>query len=660
DKKIDMTALEPNRNVLRVYMRFNEPVQIVGTAPKLEYSINMALSSRTYTMDYIGGAGTDTLVFGLDLSTFDNNIEIKSIHPMKVINGSNIKDYGYAMGLHSYLSGSNTLIPTADQPGSSGLKTYFDARTPSIKPPTLPKEGTVLASHTIEVTVNSMPLNQQNNEQSGKLYYVWSQSATTAPKDSEFTQEIPRYNGSDSTFRFTTGGLTGNWYLWLRAVSYVGKTSALSTGVGPYHFDNQAPTVKNVTVSSPAQAVQEHHFEFDIENVPVDCASKIETVRLIYSQSPIWVEGETELNERIIYSTSGTTAPGYVTPTVVNPSTTHWQFDLNYKWFGIEDNSYGKFYFQIVAQDALGNTLTPAEYTPTKTASGEPLQVNYDSRSLIESSHVWQDAIKISEDDSQPVIDIENISTKTPKLVITLSDLTIDAADEYTFTIEKPNVDNQLERVTTYTKANKDTCPWFSFALSGSTITITAKNISTLNGYYDIGFSILKNGSDLKFIENISFYFSHGYGIDEPANYSAISKGNLLINELYMMGSSALYYYKDADGATQYETYGQAVFSTASAAMNYIRFLEYQDLSLYVIPSDAAAQDLTNGFGSYVMADGYYGSKTAHKGEIWIRYKAKTWVDSGANSAWRYYYYKPAGSLQTIDVNNLGSDGILN
>ncbi|MCQ2602629.1 MAG: hypothetical protein MJ193_01745, partial [Clostridia bacterium] len=49
DKKITSDNLDPNRNILRAYMRFNEPVQIVGTAPKLEYSVNMASSSRPYT-----------------------------------------------------------------------------------------------------------------------------------------------------------------------------------------------------------------------------------------------------------------------------------------------------------------------------------------------------------------------------------------------------------------------------------------------------------------------------------------------------------------------------------------------------------------------------------------------------------------------------------
>ena len=86
-------------------------------------------------------------------------------------------------------------------------------------------------------------------------------------------------------------------------------------------------------------------------------------------------------------------------------------------------------------------------------------------------------------------------------------------------------------------------------------------------------------------------------------------------------------------------------------AAEYVRYYEYLDLSLFVIPTDAVAINLNAGDGTYRKAAADNGI-TALKGQVWIRYKRATWNDVTSADAWVYYYY---GNSTVIDLDNLPS-----
>lgn len=663
---------EDGNNLIYARIRFNEPVQVSGSAPTLVCNINSFGGSKQAYFNYVGGELTDTLVFALDpMSTDISNHKglnydgvITHMYPSYILNQSSICDFSERANklcnctitdlfldnsANMYTNHIEIAKMTEDNTkcigvceGSNGFKCQLDPRIPEVQPLTV--QSAVKRSFDINVTVANM-------DKGGTLYYEWSTSKATAP--TSLTKLATKKTTGSSLvdgvqFSIPNGELTGIYYLWLKPVSAFGKTPDNAVLGGKYIFDSAPYDIiyrdgydaDGTAIPSdlsfcgnPFSASGTRSINFYIkENYP-DCDSGIGNIYLYWSYSSVW-NTETEFIGSYMYYDANRNANPRVTIKdrdlkdgeyvyQVTVQTTAEDFGIYFDEIASEQGKelyqYDKFYLGVVVEDKLGNTITVNNSSPIS------YKYYYDTRPIYESE-TTVNCNPLFYADDVPVYDF---SKSTKPIFETVFDTSPEEVLD--ILIKKPGEKDP----------DKTYLSWFNpyeVADDKSRCRLEVREgQDDVAGYYELSY-LVKAGTE-KYTIDFPFYLTNDES-EATTNYSTIMGGRVLTNQVYIVGNTQ-YYYKDAAGNTITEKYAgekaDAIFSSYEEAFNYIKYMEMQDMYALVIPSESIASQINSGSADFVKAADE--KTTAVQGQVWIRYKRVTWEETKANSGWGYYFY---------------------
>lgn len=612
-----------NGEKIGLTVRFSEPVQLTNASklPSIQAMLNNSMSYSA-NFEYVAGSGTDTWYFEWTPDS-SINIQVSSIKFYNFYNYSFIGDYSQTMNiltnpvLHYYVFDSDYDDHRDIIRGDSSKYTYYgmtsgttyashnalanpktdltisysvDLRKPSIE---ADYKTTNTAKKSVEVPIIINALGED-----GTLYYSW-QTTDEEPTSYEYVVT----NLSD-VYTIRASGMTGQYYLFVKAVSFYGKQTVID--VGSFKFDNQAPSV-----------------DYQVSGDLTSKAFKINVNDLLSSTS--YSSGL----DQIVLTFSTDQAGKNVVKTYTYDGNGEKEFsktvDVLASDLGLDENEYGTFYATIQAVDALGNK------TQTETSKHK-----FDRRTFF-------DAVFDSATTNGESVVMQTLST----------DYTIiNTTNGATLNFAISDISSAQVELIIKNYANK------TFDLE---ITQTKSNISVLipsefeTGYYVIHFVATETGTS-KYSKETTFYFTHNMQDNNLQYYSKIDSGLLLTNSVYQLNSDLNYYYMDKDGNIQTENYGNssksATFSSKYEAIKYIKYMEYQDL--YPVKINSTQADLLNGKNSpnFLKASGETTTATAN--QIWIRYKISSFDSDPTTSQWVYYYYQ--GDTTTIRQEYLSTN----
>ena len=611
---------------LRVYIRFNEPVQITGKSPYMVGKVNglgTGTEPNPYAIrfNYVGGSGTDTLCFESD---YQGEYQITSITDIQFKNVDSIKDFGGV---------SNSFSPPANLT-ISGFN--LDNRKPVISVAAEDAKmngGEWARSKSISVTVS-------NISDSATLYYSWIDSDKApekAPEKYENQMALNNISVNGTQKVNVIGGGDGTKYLCLKVVSkygqekrninLVGSSSNVVNSIGPYYFDNSAPTIDEAGL------------------LPKIVGANINTKKYVYP-TPTDNGGSGFAKLEMYYIDENGEACRIDDKTYTGGTST--EIILDAAEVGIGNNTKREVTIFFTLTDALGNvdddvarhTVLFDTYTyididsagPSSTFQGDTEYIdngysmiysgNIGSK-LDEYGHCYSFDIKVSEQYL-----VENLYTRV--------------------LVNKNGAD--LENAEDLFIDGIDT--------SNSLVTIRVGFKAMGSGYYDIYLAtfedeaaIQNGGEPIHVSRTYRIYVGSGKGsLDE-----AVDNGTVLINKVYQLPSYSYFYYMDKSGTignVASEAYNgtalSATFSSESKAFEYVLFHEYRDL--YAVKLTAELADALNE-GRAGVQKAKDEETVAREGQIWIRYKSASWdvAKTPKESDWVFYYY---GSTEKLSVSN--------
>lgn len=597
-----------NGEKLGLTIRFSEPVQLTNSS-KLPVIQAMLNNNMSYSADfeYVSGSGTDTWYFEWTPSS-SISIEVSNIKLYNFSNYSSVGDYSQTMNvltnpvLHYYVFDSDYDDHRDVIKGDSSKYTYYgiasgstyashniltnpktdltisysvDLRKPSIEAD-YKTTNAVKKSVEVPIVINALG-------EDGALYYSWQ---TTDEEPNTYAYVV---TSLDDLYTIRASNMTGQYYLFVKAVSFYGKETTLDVGL--FRFDNQPPSI-NLNVEG---TLASKTFDIEVSDLlkSSDCSSGLEQIVLTFATD------EAGNNVVKTYTYDGAGQKDFSKKVEVLAE------DL-----GLEENEYGTFYAFVYAVDALGNK-TQTNMIKYKFDRRTFFDATFDSATSNGSSVIMT---PLSND--YKIINIENGAT--------ISYTTSEITDETVELIVK--------------NSNNENC---ALEMTQTSIVLNIKVPSSFApGYYVISFKTEETGT-IKYSAETIFYFTNNMQDENVQYYSKISNGLLLTNDVYQLNSDLNYYYMDKDGNIQTEKYGNssksATFSSRYEAIKYIKYMEYQDL--YPVKINSTQADLLNSKNSpnFLKASGE--TTVAKENQIWIRYKISSFDQNPTTSQWVYYYY---------------------
>lgn len=590
---------------LRLSVRFSEPVYISGKEPYVYADITGTSQSINFT--YAGGAGTDTLYFEFDPSTFTGEINVTAISLGNIKNYDSICDYAYNASKKNNVVGLPEIPKDTEWDNSCSL----DTRIPRID-----LDATYVPASTPQRTA-SVPLNISKVASGASLEYSWTVESD-APADYDTSMAL---SSSQQRLIVESKGLSGTYYLHVYAKSVYGKVTTQT--YGPFYFDNSMPTVTGLNVEEATKGLKERNVIFYVSDDPKGQASSgVAQVYMYYL-----IKGEDESKLLTLYDVNNDERFNVITISDSNRVS----FLLSYDMLGIQNEEQKDVTLAFYAVDGLGNSATISTYTFC------PALVNFDARSEVGVT-MQCDKGEFFNADS---VSVFNVAGVQPKFDFAFSK----QADEYDIRelyIGGKKIDES--KFDSYIDYNAD--------IDGVHVTFK----SSVVGFVRINFKAITGAGENKTEQDsadITFYLTNGTDKAETNNYMATESGTLLINKVYMLDSASVYYYHNGEGVRQKnynDTSKTMAFSSRAKALEYVTYFEMQDLiTRKLTASEASALNIGDGNYRKASADT---SVNASAGQVWIRYKRATWDGSESSNDWVYYFY---GTSSEIDPERLPS-----
>ena len=594
---------------LKLYLRMSEPVYITGDGPSIVMKADSGYAPDI-VFNYVSGSMTDTLVFELDPKNLSSAANITSMTFKSITDPQRIKDFGENFNYESNTFDSKNSVNIGSIPCN------IDTRTPQISTssfnPSYSSAG-IKKEHLVNFNVNKSNRNVV-------IKYEWSESEDKPRVFSNtITSTALLQNSNDSvTASASAAGLNGLYYLHITAENIYGNTDYYKTG--PYKFDNAAPDITNINVDvkevfSKGYAVS----TFNISELPSSVNSGLDKIYMVYTTDSRITSETTHSEPLLVYDSNERT-------NLLKLSSGVATLNITTEMVGFEeDTKYKTVFIGYYAVDTLGNQ-TDVIYNSTSSY--------FDIRDLVSVDYS---------------IEKENFNVDDGT-VINLS-----GAGSNKISCLLPEVDNPNSFVV-YSLIDingNDATSKFKIDVSTKQIDISFDLNST--GYYELILKTTYAGDIEKYSHVFKFYLSDGFQSAITNNYYEHSKGQLLRNELYSLGTQR-FYYKDASGIIKVVNYNNStleqVYSSYDVALNYIYFNELKDLYLFRIESNSIADSLNISDGTYRKAEGE--TQRAEVGQYWIRYKRAIWDNSIDDASWVYYYY--GTSLDTLVTGSFSAN----
>ena len=588
---------------LRLSVRFSEPVYILGKEPYINATV--AGSMQTISFEYAGGAGTDTLYFEFDPSSYTSDINISAVSLSYIGNQSSICDYAYNVSRTNNKVSSVVLPRDTEWDNACSL----DTRIPSI---------TIDSSYYISAKPQrnaSVPIEITKTAPGAIMEYSWTVESD-APAIYEKQLVL---TSSEQKVMLEAKGFSGVYYLHIYMESVYGKVATMT--YGPFLFDNSIPTFTGLTIEEATKGLKERNVVFYVNDEPRgEASSGVAQVYMYYL-----FKGEDVPQILKLYDINGDEKSNRITISENNRVV----FLLTYEMLGMQKEEQKDVTMAFYAVDGIGNSATISTYT------FYPTIVNFDARSEVEVE-VSSSKEPFFDADSVPVY---NIAGGSPRFDFSFSR----QADEYDinhlYIGEKEIAEAKFEDYIEYTSDIDGVHIQFKTSVIG-VVRISFKAISGTGENHTI-----QESSD------VIFYLTNGTDKAETYNYLATGSGTLFINKVYMLNSST-YYYHNGEGVRQKnynDTTRLMAFSSRDKAVEYVKYHEMLDLGIFEIRTTSQATSLNTGDGSYRKA-ALDASVAASVGQVWVRYKRATWDNATSSDAWVYYFL---GTSSEIDPERL-------
>ncbi len=659
---------------IKIAVRFSKPVQLARTSPAnnpdfqdLQLVVNVGGNRELFQYD--GGSYTDTLIFSsrkLDGTLANVSCDDITVESFYSDDKRNPEDWHLLVGdMMCNTSNSNN---TADTTGWSNLNKRLsckiDTREPSIK--VHPSSLLTEREHTVQVELANMGTE-------GKLYYAWTEepdryrvSSWTEYKNFKVGTGEENYNAISS------GAQNGKVYLHLRAVGTNGVIVEEFGGL--YSFDNTGPSVDVSSLSVQYALYQKTHT---LKLYAMD--DKLSSLGIGVGVGSIDLHVEKKNADGTFNAVSGYPRQVYSVGASNNLMKTDgdganvYTMTLSHTDVGLAENTWGEYRVGFTVKDSLGNVAQDDE--------GKLLSVLYDSRALFfDSRNTYEAGLYSATGKSGGELTSDKTYDTLPVFYNQVDGepfaMTVCSAEEIgdsdTFALLSVTVDGKLayndgawlnERtyydygfnVDPATQVTRDDTPNF----------ISMKGYVEFNaqacGYYEFIYK-KANGQQSS---TVRAYISPLY--TETVNYKSLyAPDRLLVNRVWQIQSVNYYSQTKAEKIQPYS--GRAnwkpIFSSRDKAVEYVTYMEYQDISLEVLTTEEAAQLQDGNYSTMKKATGKdptaEAQPDAKAGHTWLRYKSHAWnLTSGADEDYWVYYYIADSALTSITVQNVLGNALL-
>ncbi len=656
---------------VKIAVRFSKPVQLARTNSRdnpdfqdLQLVVNVG-GSREY-FKYDGGSYTDTLIFSRKLDgTLGNiscdNITVESFYSKDKTNSA---DWNMLVGdmMCNTLNSNNTADTTNWTNLNKQLTCKIDSRTPSIvvHPSSLSTER----EHTVHVELNNMTTE-------GKLYYAWTAepdrynvSAWTEQKNIKVGTGAANYNAISS------GAQNGKVYLHLRAVGANGVITEAFGGL--YSFDNTGPSLD---VSSLAVQYALYQKTHTLKLSAVD--DKLSGLDVGVGSIDLHVEkknGDGSFTAvsgypKQVYSYEGANNLMRLDGDIANLYT----MNLSYTDVGLAEDTWGEYRIGFSVKDKLGNSAQDDE--------GKLISVLYDSRTLFFDSRntygaglyaaTGKSGGALTSDKTYDTLPVFYNQVNGEPFSMTICSTEAIASSD-TFALQSVMIDGKLVyddgawlNDKTYRDYGFNVDPATKVARDDTPNYLSMKGEVQFNanacGYYEFIYK-KANGQQSS---TVRAYISP---LDtETVNYKNLyAHDRLLVNRVWQIQAVNFYSQTKAERSQPYS--GRAnwkpIFSSRDKAVEYVTYMEYQDISLHVLTTEEAAQLQDGNYSTMKKATGKDSTAEpqpeAKAGHTWLRYKSYTWdLNSGADASYWVYYYMADSALTSVTEQKVLGNALL-
>lgn len=601
---------------LRIALRFNEPVYVVGSQNlTLKIRINTDWNAVT-DLVFAGGNYTDTLYFEIEYEKL--NLPNEKITSITTIYGTGIiNDLGYRTARNAgqtpyYV---NNTLNLSIIPSHTVEVMDVDLRTPQLE---ISSEtaNSIQKQHSVTVNVSNIDL------EDSKLYFSWEETSSSIKN---VIKNKNYYGSASETNTIIGGGYSGKRYLHVYVETKYGRSSyaVYDTALA---FDNTAPTL---TVNSVDGGYKTRAFNITVsDSFTTNSNSGIKAVYMYYRK------------------------------------------ELTFEYTTVEIKNYGKkvyddtFTYQVTATDLgiseTGNSNVKLGFYAVDYL-GNKLQIDYNLESeeyLFDNGNTMLCLLdSINEEDGHNMIISNYYDTYLIKKNI--SENLYISIKNYDFTSNLSSMTPILESVVDMSTGSEFMVDTKTVEDDSSKIVVSL-NPTNLDGEFAPGYYRLRF-----YVEslNVKYYSQYFYiYISEEAedgntpNYAELDKQYVLNNYVYQLSLDyPNYYYLDITGALQKQPYATnntaATFSSYDKAYQYVYMKELLDLYGKKITSLEANYLNSGTVGTHRKAEGE--ETVAKEGQIWIKYKRSNWDYIDQETSWVWYCYDKTTTSPadfTIDV----------
>ena len=644
----DYAEYNSENGSIRIYLRFSEPVYASQTGSAL--TVNFNNSSRNIYAEYVEGNYSDTLVYEVS----STNVPLTKIESITYeLPNNDIGDMAYK--LDSYKIVHNNRVQNTDQKRHPELANgVIDLSKPSLAA----DPASSLAPHNYYNILLDTNGGSTSTFREGTVYYTLDTNETIENPLDPNSYAVKHVLTSDEQGSFSItlsknasiNYPSGKYYLHALAVSNFGFTSVET--FGPYTLDGDAPVVTQLPLED--NKLMTKIFAFEVEKKSI--GTSIKDISLV---AKFKEDGkEKTLKRALVKDEQILPQVASILSKTEEDNKTIYRYKSN-----IDASIEGEIALDVFIKELLGTKMrfvTEIGFEAVDSAGNkgqsEFSKVVYDLRELFDN------------DINYPESYIEDHTIDVGQKVFNIHGAT--PTDGITFSIKEGDTDikHLIDEGAKYGVIINEGEE--IFAEEGTPYTVKLSNLKP--GHYDLvgHLSGESGGAEVDLVSNVtSIYLTDDFK-DDTAN-KVKSSGNLVFtNHVYQIEDARFYYLQGESaigshlyGATPTEQAGKyeggsssPTFSNHNEAKKYMKFMEYQDLDLISI-SDSIASFLNNGSSLTVYAKAAGETTYAQAGQLWIRYKKKTFsVDNVGTNGWAYYYYGSGNVENGIDVNSLSEN----
>ncbi len=637
---LDDSRLE-SEGKLRICLRFSEPVY-----SSLKKSLEVKLNNGTtpYYADYVEGNYSDTLIYEMKAPL----TEIRSA--TYTLPTDDIGDMAYNMD--AYKNIRNNKVQYTDRVRDltlpNGAVTYVRPQL-SIdkKASTAPKNR-----YDLILSMNdngSLPINE------GTIYYDWSLSDSKATREDPSSYRYSRKLSEEDMGSIhlslvkneAEGLMSGSYYLHALVVGKYGLTATET--YGPYVLDGDPPILWQEPL--PLNELKTKRYVF--ENRKVGGAGIVGANLIVRRETD---DGEVVLTYPLM--TDGVPVAAF---SVLGDGKYQYLSDIGGEDAdrdGYPDLPTDEFILGLMGEDPRINLTVAFELLDSagNRSTSNAVSVVYDKRDTFKVSHEFPG--------SSGYLPITDVTSPYPAYDI--QSVNRDEGKGIRVTVHEEDRSQIVEGVSFRISVGDRTYP----SLPSDPFTVVIDDLTP--GFYQLIPGIYGEvaGSEVDLVANpISFYLTDG--LDDLTENRKKASGDLVLAGNVFRIPDARFYYLDKNEKVASIPYGavyneslekyeggstQPAFSSVTEAKKYVRYTEYQDLTLVTLTATQASMlNSSSGTTTYVKAAGE--TRTAQEGQLWIRYKKKSWNAASSAYGWAYYYYGESGAQNTgIDLNRLSEN----